>query len=127
MDAAVLTELGTPSFGSFDEPTAGDGQVVVDVAIAGLNPVDLTMAAGRYPGHTPEFPSVPGREGIGSVGGRRVYFTTTRPFGSMAASTFVRSPPEWRRGWRRWLHLALATPARSFRLDGWRLWTARAS
>ncbi len=84
MDAAVLTELGTPSFGSFDEPTAGGGQVVVDVAIAGLNPVDLTMAAGRYPGHTPEFPSVPGREGIGSVDGRRVYFTTTRPFGSMA-------------------------------------------
>ena len=55
MDAAVLTELGTPSFGSFDEPTAGDGQVVVDVAVAGLNPVDLTMCAGRFPGvHAPD-------------------------------------------------------------------------
>lgn len=84
MDAAVLTELGTPAFGTHDEPTAGDGQVVVDVALAGLNPVDLTMAAGRFPGFTPDFPSVPGREGIGSVDGRRVYFTATQPFGSMA-------------------------------------------
>ncbi len=84
MDAAVLTELGAPSFGSFDEPTAGDGQVVVDVAVAGLNPVDLTMCAGRFPRFTPELPSVPGREGIGSVDGRRVYFNSTPPFGSMA-------------------------------------------
>ena len=84
MDAAVLTELGTPGFGTYDEPVAGDGQVVVDVAVAGLNPVDLTMAAGRFPGRPPELPSVPGREGIGTVDGRRVYFTATKPFGSMA-------------------------------------------
>ena len=84
MDAAVLNELGTPTFGTFDEPTAGDGQVVVDVALAGLNPVDLTMAAGRFPGLTPDLPSVPGREGVGYVDGRRVYFTATRPFGTMA-------------------------------------------
>jgi NADPH2:quinone reductase len=84
MDAAVLNELGTPTFGTYDEPAPGQGQVVVDVALAGLNPVDLTMAAGRFPGFTPDFPSVPGREGIGHVDGRRVYFTATRPFGSMA-------------------------------------------
>jgi NADPH:quinone reductase-like Zn-dependent oxidoreductase len=84
MDAAVLTELGTPGIGTYDEPSALDGQVVVDVAVAGLNPVDLTMAAGRFPGFTPEFPSVPGREGVGTVDGRRVYFTATQPFGSMA-------------------------------------------
>ena len=84
MDAAVLTELGTPSFGSFGEPTAGEGQVVVDVAVAGLNPVDLTMCAGRFPGFTPELPSVAGREGVGTVDGRRVYFNSTFPYGSMA-------------------------------------------
>ena len=84
MDAAVLTELGAPSFGSYDEPQAGGGQVVVDVAVAGLNPVDLTMAAGRFPNFTPELPSVPGREGVGHAGGRRVYFSTVHPFGSMA-------------------------------------------
>ena len=84
MDAAILTDSGSPVFGTYDEPSAGPGQVVVDVAVAGLNPVDLTMAAGRFPGFTPQFPSVPGREGIGTVDGRRVYFTTTQPFGSMA-------------------------------------------
>ena len=84
MDAAVLTELGTPTFGSHEEPTAGDGQVVVDVALAGLNPVDLTIAAGRFPGAPPDFPSVPGREGVGTVDGRRVYFSAIQPFGSMA-------------------------------------------
>lgn len=84
MDAAVLSEIGTPAFGTHDEPTPGDGQVVVDVAVAGLNPVDLTMAAGRFPGFTPDLPSVPGREGVGTADGRRVYFTATQPFGSMA-------------------------------------------
>jgi NADPH2:quinone reductase len=84
LDAAVLTELGTPSFGSFDEPEAGPRQVVVDVELAGLNPVDLTIAAGRFPGDPPPLPSVPGREGVGTVDGRRVYFSATPPFGSMA-------------------------------------------
>ena len=84
MDAAVLTELGTPSFSSHPEPEAGDGQVVVDVTVAGLNPVDMVIAAGRFPTGPPELPSVPGREGVGTVDGRRVYFTTTPPFGSMA-------------------------------------------
>lgn len=87
MDAAVLTEPGTPTFASFDEPTAADGQVLVDVRVAGVNPVDVATAAGAFV-TKPPFPSVAGREGVGTVDGRRVYFNgCVAPFGSMAQRT----------------------------------------
>ncbi|NIH68364.1 quinone oxidoreductase family protein [Modestobacter marinus] len=89
MDAAVLTEPGTPTFASFDEPVAGAGQVVVDVRVAGVNPVDVATAAGVFV-TKPPFPSVAGREGVGTVEGRRVYFNgCVAPFGSMAQRTLV--------------------------------------
>jgi len=43
MRAAVLREYGVPSFGDFDEPSAGPGQAVVEVLAAGLNPVDVAI------------------------------------------------------------------------------------
>jgi NADPH:quinone reductase-like Zn-dependent oxidoreductase len=90
MDAAVLTEPGTPRFASFDEPAAADGHAVVDVLAAGLNPVDLAMASGRFPVPL-TFPCVAGREGVGATAdGRRVYFgAAVAPFGSMAPRTLV--------------------------------------
>jgi NADPH2:quinone reductase len=89
MDAAVLTEPGTPTFAPFDEPEAGPGQVVVHVGVAGVNPVDLATAAGAFV-TKPPFPSVAGREGVGTVDGRRVYFDgCVAPFGSMAQRTLV--------------------------------------
>lgn len=90
MDAAVLPEPGTPHLGSFDDPLAGDGQVVLDVLVAGLNPVDLAMAAGRFPIALP-YPSVAGREGVGRTpDGRRVYFgSAVAPYGSLAPRTLV--------------------------------------
>jgi NADPH2:quinone reductase len=89
MDAAVLTEPGTPTFAPFDEPEAGPGHVVVDVLVAGVNPVDVAIAAGAFV-TKPPFPSVAGREGVGTVVGRRVYFDgCVAPFGSMAQRTLV--------------------------------------
>ncbi|WP_222195285.1 quinone oxidoreductase family protein [Modestobacter italicus] len=89
MDAAVLTEPGTPAFASFDEPVPADGQVLVDVRVAGVNPVDVATAAGAFV-TKPPFPSVAGREGVGTVEGRRVYFNgCVAPFGSMAQRTLV--------------------------------------
>ncbi|MBB3674456.1 quinone oxidoreductase family protein [Modestobacter versicolor] len=89
MDAAVLPEPGTPVFTSFDEPAAGPGQVVVDVRVAGVNPVDVATAAGAFVTRPP-FPSVAGREGVGTVEGRRVYFNgCVAPFGAMAQRTVV--------------------------------------
>ena len=90
MEAAVLKEHGsTPEFGEFEEPSA-NGLALVDISVAGLNPVDLTIASGGFPGREPPLPSVPGLEGIGVTEGRRVYFDTpVAPFGSMAERTVV--------------------------------------
>jgi NADPH:quinone reductase-like Zn-dependent oxidoreductase len=97
MRAAVLHELGTvPAFADFKEPHADDGHEVVEVLLAGLNPVDLYIAAGMS-GEVP-LPCVVGLEGIAQLdGGGRVYFNAPpKPFGSMAqfapvdvASTFA--------------------------------------
>jgi NADPH2:quinone reductase len=52
---------------------AGEGEVVVDMEAASLNPVDLAIASGEfYAGH-PAPPYVPSIEAVGRVGGRRVY------------------------------------------------------
>jgi NADPH2:quinone reductase len=97
MRAAVLHEVGTvPVFGDFREPEAQDGEEVAEVVVAGLNPVDLYIAAGLY--GALELPCVCGLEGVARLSdGRRAYFNgVRRPFGSMAllapvdpASTFA--------------------------------------
>jgi NADPH:quinone reductase-like Zn-dependent oxidoreductase len=91
MDAALLQERGSPpTFGRFAEPCSGEGRVIVDVAVAGIDPIDIAIAAGRVAGREPPLPSVPGLEGIGTVDGRRVYFDSPiRPFGSMAERALV--------------------------------------
>jgi NADPH2:quinone reductase len=88
--AAVLSEFGVPRPGEFEEPTAGDGQAVVEVSAAGLNPVDVVTATGQFYEGAPPLPSVPGKEGVGLLDGRRVYFgATVQPFGSMAERALI--------------------------------------
>jgi NADPH2:quinone reductase len=91
MRAAVVEQYGTPVPTSFQEPVAQDGQVVVEVVAAGVNPVDVARAAGTfYSGRQPP-PFVAGGEGIGRLpDGRRVYFDRpVHPFGSMAERALV--------------------------------------
>jgi NADPH:quinone reductase-like Zn-dependent oxidoreductase len=81
MRAAVLHSAGqAPTVGDFDEP-GGD---VVDVRLAGCNPVDLWLASGGS--GPPTIPSVVGLEGVGvTADGTRVYFNSPpNPFGSWA-------------------------------------------
>jgi NADPH2:quinone reductase len=54
-----------------DLPAPGDGEVVVDMAFAGVNPVDRYMAEGRVAPDTP-LPRTLGMEGAGTVDGRPV-------------------------------------------------------
>lgn len=90
MRAAVLHEYGVPSAGEFEEPSAGPGQAVVEVLAAGLNPVDVSICAGRFYAGKPPLPSVAGREGVGTLDGKRVYFDAPiAPFGSMAERALV--------------------------------------
>jgi NADPH2:quinone reductase len=93
MHAAVLHEYGaTPRYEAFEEPVADPGQVVVEVAVAGANPVDVRKASGAFVSGPPPLPSVVGTEGVGRVvgDGRRVYFDApVAPFGSYAERVLV--------------------------------------
>src|SRR4051812_25338011 len=94
MRAAILRWYGAPpELGDFDEPQAGDGTAVVDVVAAGLNPVDIRMASGRFYGGSPELPSVAGREGVGRTeDGGLVYFDApVAPYGSFAERAAIRA------------------------------------
>ena len=90
MRAAVLHEHGVPRPDDFAEPQADSGQAVVEVLAAGLNPVDVAICAGRFYAGAPPLPSVAGREGVGLLDGRRVYFDTPiLPYGSMAERALI--------------------------------------
>jgi NADPH2:quinone reductase len=68
--AALIRQLGAlPQVGEAPDPVAGDGEVVVEVLAAALNPLDVNVGAGRFYGGHPPLPYVPGAEGVGRVDG----------------------------------------------------------
>jgi len=88
--AAVLREYGIPRADDFQDPQAGPDQAVVQVLAAGLNPVDVTISAGSFYAGRPPLPLITGREGVGLLDGRRVYFDApVAPFGSMAERALI--------------------------------------
>ena len=92
MKAAVLQQHGaTPVHADFEEPSAGPGQAVVDVAAAGLHHLVLSKASGQFYAGAPPVPSVVGTDGVGRLAdGRRVFFDeTVAPHGPMAERTLV--------------------------------------
>jgi NADPH:quinone reductase-like Zn-dependent oxidoreductase len=86
--AALIREVGSPPelVADHREP---EGEVVVEVTAAPINPVDLSIAAGRFYAGPPNAPYVPGVEGVGRTpAGARVWFETGAGYvgdGSMAA------------------------------------------
>jgi NADPH2:quinone reductase len=84
MKAAVLHQPGAvPTVEDFDDPDGPPNQIV-EVRLAGCNPVDLLLASGEM--GEPTVPSVVGKEGIGITAARqRVYFDSPpAPYGSWA-------------------------------------------
>jgi NADPH:quinone reductase-like Zn-dependent oxidoreductase len=70
--AAIVSELGRPPDpGDAADPEAGVGEIVVDVLAAPLNPIDLSVAAGRV--GSPPLPYVPGCEAVGRADGQLVW------------------------------------------------------
>ena len=92
IQAAVLHGLGeTPRYESFPAPVAGDGDAVVTVAAAALEPSDRLMAKGVH--YAPDAsPRVAGLDGVGRLddGTRVAFFLSERPYGGMAEQTLVR-------------------------------------
>jgi NADPH2:quinone reductase len=69
MRALVCEEYGPPELlviEERDDPVPGEGQVVVDVAAAGINFPDVLAIAGKYQVKTPT-PFVPGNEAAGVI------------------------------------------------------------
>jgi NADPH:quinone reductase-like Zn-dependent oxidoreductase len=91
MHAAVVHTFGEPPrYESFPEPTAEEGEVMVEVAAAGLHPVVKALASGSHYASTDQLPLIPGVDGTGRLDGARVYFGGPRPpFGTMAERTVV--------------------------------------
>ena len=93
MRAALIRDVGAAPelVGDHADP---DGDVVVDVTAAPLNPVDLSIASGRFYAGPPNTPYVPGVEGVGRAGdGTRYWFETGAGYlgdGAMAERASVR-------------------------------------
>lgn len=66
MRAIVVTEPGRLAPADVPEPVPGPGELLVDVAAAGVNRADLLQAAGHYP-PPPGAPAWPGLEVSGTV------------------------------------------------------------
>ena len=87
MRAAVISKAGAAPELVQDHPEP-EGELVAEVTAAPLNPVDLSIASGRFYAGPPNTPYVPGVEGVGRIeGGVRVWFETGAGYvgdGSMA-------------------------------------------
>src|SRR5579883_1424483 len=65
MRAARVTELGSePVVADVDAPEPGDGELVLEVEAVALNPLDLSVGAGRFYGGHPALPYAPGCEAV---------------------------------------------------------------
>ncbi len=71
MRAALYRRTGGPEVievAERPEPTPGPGEVVVKVAVSGVNPTDWKTRRGAAPGQPPPFPEqVPNQDGAGTV------------------------------------------------------------
>lgn len=92
MRAALIPEPGSGPV-LVEDRAEPDGDLVVEVTAAPLNPVDLSIAAGRFYAGAPQTPYVPGAEGVGRApDGPRLWFETGAGYGrdgAMAERTAV--------------------------------------
>lgn len=93
MNAAIVESFAwPPRYGSFADPVAEAGEVLVDVEAAGLHPIVKSLAKGTHYGSTGALPFIPGVDGTGRLAdGTHVYFGGSRPpFGTFAERSVIR-------------------------------------
>lgn len=87
MNAAVVRAFDAPpSYATFADPVAAEGELLVTVTAAGLHPIVKSLANGTHYGSTGELPFIPGVDGVGKLeDGTRVFFGGGRsPYGTFA-------------------------------------------
>jgi NADPH:quinone reductase-like Zn-dependent oxidoreductase len=87
MNAAIVESFAKPPrYGSFADPVAEPGEILVKVEAAGLHQIVKSLANGTHYGSTGKLPFVPGVDGVGRLAdGSRLYFGVSRPpFGTFA-------------------------------------------
>jgi NADPH2:quinone reductase len=87
MKAAVVSRFNAPPrYEEFEDPVAGEGEVLVEVSAAGFHRIVKALASGSHYGSEGVLPMIPGVDGVGRLeDGTRVYFGRVRePFGTMA-------------------------------------------
>jgi NADPH:quinone reductase-like Zn-dependent oxidoreductase len=68
MRAALVEQVGQPPVvGEVAEPQRDEGQALVQVTAAAINPVDISTSLGKFYGGTPDAPYVMGTEAVGRV------------------------------------------------------------
>lgn len=68
MNAAVIKKCGVPPvYEKFEEPVAGNGQVLIKVTASPITPLDLLCASGTSYWGSPNVPYIPGVQGVGRV------------------------------------------------------------
>jgi NADPH2:quinone reductase len=71
MYAAVIREIGGPlEYAELPDPVARDGEVIVDITHATVNPLDIWISQGSPGAAASNLPWIPGNEGVGTVDGR---------------------------------------------------------
>jgi len=94
MNAAVVQAFDAPpTYSTFDDPIAGDGEQLVTVTAAALHQIVKALANGSHYGSTGLLPFVPGVDGVGRLAdGSRVFFGGARPpFGTFAQKSIAGS------------------------------------
>jgi NADPH:quinone reductase-like Zn-dependent oxidoreductase len=67
MRAAIIDAFDrSPRYSEFKDPVAAEGEVIINVAAAGLHPIVRALANGTHYGSTSALPFVPGVDGVGN-------------------------------------------------------------
>jgi NADPH2:quinone reductase len=90
--AALVEQIGqSPVVGEVAEPQRGEGQALVQVTAAAVNPIDISISLGKFYGGSPDVPYVMGREAVGRViegdsldPGTQIWFQGTETFAEYA-------------------------------------------
>jgi NADPH2:quinone reductase len=76
--AAVLREIGgTLEYTEVPDPVPGEGEVVVDITHAAVNPLDIWISRGSPGAAAANLPWIPGTEGAGEYDGQPVLIRAT--------------------------------------------------